>query len=165
MRTHLHGPKIMVCPIQHLFWVKLWSVLLEFKRKHSTATSVSTWKVMDIPLNISRVVKTGLSTLEIPCMDPGSSLKAGTPMLVWTLCCSGPPVPTLWDNVGCQNKNNVCQFLIFRWVKCLLNHLALFIDSRNIKRIRLTSDSILLCWYKKGKFFLFSDLKYLLLLL
>lgn len=45
---------------------------------------------MDISLNISTAVKTGLSSLEIPQADPGSPLSAGMSAdLDFALCCSG----------------------------------------------------------------------------
>lgn len=62
-----------------------------FKRKHSLVLMLSAWKVMDISLNISTAVKTGLSTLEIPHVESDSPLSAGI-SADWdfSLRCSGP---------------------------------------------------------------------------
>lgn len=119
----------MVCPIPHRFWIKLRSALLGFKRRHSTG---STWKVMGISLNISRAVKTGLSTLEIPYMDPGLPLNAGTSaglefVLLWA------SNPFTMRPCELPKNGNVCLLLILGQVKCLLKFLSLFIESRNIK--------------------------------
>lgn len=142
--TYLHsghiclGQKIIVCPIQHLFWFNLRSVLLGFNRKYSTTIAMGTWKAMNFSLNISRAMKTGLSTMEIPCMDPGSPLNAGTSAgLDFVLLWASKPYTTQplqpLPHVGCQKKRNMCWSLILGWVKWLLKCLSLFTDSRNFK--------------------------------
>lgn len=61
------------------------------KRKHSLVITLRAWKVMDISLEISTAVKTGLSTLEIPHVEFDSLLSAGI-SAGWdfSLRCSGP---------------------------------------------------------------------------
>lgn len=123
------------------------SVQLGFKRKHSIATTLSTWKVMDISLNMSTAVKTGLSTLEIPHADPGSPLGAGMSAdLDFALCCSGPgwfwkfsklfytaSNPQTRTPRELPKKGGVHLLLILGWVKCLLKCQSLSIDFRDIQ--------------------------------